>query len=98
MNLIPPRHFTVDPRRFTVDRPGGIIGDTADRNGRQAVADKPLRLGEAMRKHWPEYLMEAWGLGTLHSGHEPPAKYAARSRDVMSLATETLSHVRRSQA
>jgi hypothetical protein len=44
-----------------VDRPGGIIGDTADRNGRQAVADKPLRLGEAMRKHWPEYLMEAWG-------------------------------------
>jgi hypothetical protein len=53
MNLIPPRHFTVDPRRFTVDRPGGIIGDTADRNGRKAVADKPLRglrLGEHLAK------------------------------------------------
>jgi aquaporin Z len=29
------------------------------------VADKPLTLGGAMRKHWPEYLMEAWGLGTF---------------------------------
>ena len=29
------------------------------------MADKPLTLGEAMRKHWPEYLMEAWGLGTF---------------------------------
>jgi aquaporin Z len=29
------------------------------------VADKPLTLGVAMRKHWPEYLMEAWGLGTF---------------------------------
>jgi aquaporin Z len=29
------------------------------------VANKPLTLGEAIRKHWPEYLMEAWGLGTF---------------------------------
>jgi aquaporin Z len=29
------------------------------------VADEPLTPGEAMRKHWPEYLMEAWGLGTF---------------------------------
>ena len=29
------------------------------------MADKPLTIGEAMRKHWPEYLMEAWGLGTF---------------------------------
>ena len=29
------------------------------------MADEPLTLGEAMRKHWPEYLMEAWGLGTF---------------------------------
>ena len=36
-----------------------------DRNGRLAVTDKPLTIGEAMRKHWPEYLMEAWGLGTF---------------------------------
>ncbi len=29
------------------------------------MADKPLTPGNAMRKHWPEYLMEAWGLGTF---------------------------------
>ena len=29
------------------------------------MADKPLTIGEAMRKHWPEYLMEAWGLGAF---------------------------------
>jgi aquaporin Z len=29
------------------------------------AADNPLTTGEAMRKHWPEYLMEAWGLGTF---------------------------------
>ena len=29
------------------------------------MTDKPLTIGEAMRKHWPEYLMEAWGLGTF---------------------------------
>jgi len=29
------------------------------------VADKALTIGEAMRKHWPEYLMEAWGLGAF---------------------------------
>ena len=29
------------------------------------MADKPLTIGEAIRKHWPEYLMEASGLGTF---------------------------------
>ena len=29
------------------------------------MVDKPLTIGQAMRKHWPEYLMEAWGLGAF---------------------------------
>src|SRR5512132_3458907 len=36
---------------------GGAMGGT--------VADKPLTIGEAIRKHWPEYLMEASGLETF---------------------------------
>ena len=24
-----------------------------------------LTIGRALREHWPEYLMEAWGLGTF---------------------------------
>ena len=26
---------------------------------------RPLSIGQAVRTHWPEYLMEAWGLGTF---------------------------------
>ena len=29
------------------------------------MATEPLSAGEVMHKHWPEYLMEAWGLGTF---------------------------------
>lgn len=29
------------------------------------MATEPLSTGDVMRKHWPEYLMEAWGLGTF---------------------------------
>jgi aquaporin Z len=29
------------------------------------MAEQPLTLGRALRGHWPEYLIEAWGLGTF---------------------------------
>ena len=29
------------------------------------MADTAPTISDAMRKHWPEYLMEAWGLGTF---------------------------------
>ena len=29
------------------------------------AAEERLTIGRALRTHWPEYLMEAWGLGTF---------------------------------
>jgi aquaporin Z len=29
------------------------------------IMSKPMRMITALRQHWPEYLMEAWGLGTF---------------------------------
>ncbi len=30
-----------------------------------SVSQDRLTIGRALREHWPEYLMEVWGLGTF---------------------------------
>ena len=68
---------------------------TAPVVGMQLAVDV-FRLGKLGREKFCAKLNHDPAYRCIHCGHEP-AKHAVGSRDVMSLATEPLSQVRRSQ-